>query len=96
MFARVSTIQAPTEGIDEGARLIQERVIPDMQRQRGYQGGYWMIDRQTGRTLVVTLWESQEALQASAAAAERSRTEATQVVGATVQRVEEYEVLAHG
>ena len=96
MFARVSTIQASADRVDEAARLIQEQVIPAMQQQRGYKGGYWMVNRRTGKALTVALWESDEAMRASAAAAEQSRSQATQAVGATIQSVEEYEVIAQG
>ena len=96
MFARVTTIQAPPDRFDEGVRLIQERVIPAARQLSGFKGGYWMANRQTGGVVAVTLWESEEAMRASAAAMEQSRTQATQAVGASIQSVEEYEVIAQG
>ena len=96
MFARVTTIQGPPERVDDAARQIQEQVVPAMRQMSGYKGGYWMADRQSGKFIAVTLWESEEALRASAAAAEQSRTQSTQALGATIQSVEEYEVIAQG
>ena len=55
-----------------------------------------MADRQSGKFIAVALWESEEALRASAAAVEQSRTQSTQAVGATIQSVQEYEVVAQG
>ena len=94
MFARVTTVQGPVDRLDEGARMIQERVIPAARQQRGFRGGYWLADRQTGKVLAVVLWEDEEAVRASEAAMEQSRSQATQAVGATVQSVEVYEVIA--
>ena len=94
MFARVTTVQGPPERLDEGARMIQERIIPAARQQRGFRGGYWLADRQTGKAIGVVLWEDEEAVRASEAAMEQSRSQATQAVGATVQSVEVYEVIA--
>ena len=96
MFARVTTGQGPPDRLDEAARMIQEQVIPAVRQMSGYKGGYWMADRQSGKFIAVALWESEEALRASAAAMEQSRTQSTQAVGATIQSVDEYEVIAQG
>ena len=94
MFARVTTVQGPVDRLDEGARMIQERVIPAARQQRGFRGGYWLADRQTGKVIAVVLWEDEEAVRASEAAMEQSRSQVTQAVGATTQSVEVYEVIA--
>ncbi len=94
MFARVTTVQGPPDSLDEAARMIQEKVIPAIRQMRGFKDAYWMADRQSGKVIAVALWESEEALRASAAAVEQSRTQSTQAFGATVQSVEEYEVIA--
>ena len=94
MFARVTTVQGPVDRLDEAARMIQEQVIPAARQMSGFKGAYWLANRQAGTVLAVALWESQEALRASAAAMEQSRTQSTQAFGATIQSVEEYEVIA--
>ena len=94
MFARVTTLQAPLDRFDEGARMIQERVIPAARQQRGFRGGYWLGDRQTGKAMAVVLWEDEEAVRASDAAMAQSRSQAAQGIGATIQSVEVFEVIA--
>ena len=96
MFARVTTGQSSPERLDEAVRYIQEQVVPVARQQRGFQGVYFLADRQTGKLLAVSLWESEEALRASEAAMEQSRSQSAQALGATMQSVERYEVIAHG
>ncbi len=93
MFARVTTIEGPPERLAEGARVIREQVIPAAQAMRGFKGGYWLADRQAGKALGVTLWEDEEALQASEAMAEQAR-ERTAQLGASLLSIERYEVIA--
>ena len=94
MFARVTTLQAPPDRVDEGARMIQEGVIPAVRQQRGFRGGYWLGDRQTGKAIAVVLWEDEEAVRASEEAMAQSRSQGAQAIGATIQSVEVYEVIA--
>ena len=81
MFARVTTIQGSPDRIDEAARMIREQVIPAARQMSGFMSAYWLADRQTGKGLAVAFWESEEALRASAAAMEQSRTQTTQALG---------------
>ena len=94
MFARVTTMQGPPERIDEAARGLEERAVPFVRQLSGFKGAYWLADRQTGKVLAVALWESEEAMRASEAQIEQRRRESAQAVGATIQSVEEYEVIA--
>ena len=93
MFARVTTTQGAPEQFDQAVRYIQEQVIPSVRGIPGLKGAYWLGDRQTGKGLAITLWESVEAMQASEAMANQVRTQAVQAVAGTVQSVERYEVV---
>ena len=94
MFARVTTLQGSPDRIDEAARGLQERAVPFVRQLSGFKGAYWLANRQTGKALAVGLWESEDAMRASEAQIEQSRRESAQAVGATIQSVEEYEVIA--
>ncbi len=96
MFARVTTMQGSPDRIDEAARMLQEKAVPFARQLSGSKGVYWLADRQTGKGLVVALWESEEAMRASEAEIEPRRKETAQAVGATIESVEEYEVIAQG
>ncbi len=95
MFARVmsSTLDSPDKA-DLFARTMRDTVIPQAQRLEGFKGGYWLIDRESGKVLGVTLYESEHALKASAAQADRIREEASRDMGEAVPTFQEYEVIA--
>jgi heme-degrading monooxygenase HmoA len=60
MFASVSTYQGPPDQIDEGLRYAQENIVPSLQEVEGFEGLYLLVDRQSGKVLTITLWESEE------------------------------------
>ena len=96
MFARVTTAQGSPDQLDQAVRYIQEQIIPAARQQRGFQGSYWLVDRQSGKVVAVALWESEEAMRASEGAMEQSRSQSAQDLGVTMQSVERYEVIAQG
>jgi hypothetical protein len=51
-----------------------------------------LADRQTGKTLGITFWESEEALKASEEAADRLREGSAEAMSDTITDVERYEV----
>jgi heme-degrading monooxygenase HmoA len=93
MYARVSTIQSAADKIDEGIARLRETTVPAVKQIEGCKGIFSLIDRQTGKGITVTLWESEEALRASEEEANRLRREAADELGATTEpMVERYEV----
>jgi len=93
MHARVSTLQGSTDQIDEGIDRIRDMTVPAVKEVDGFKGILSLIDRQTGKSLTVTLWESEGALQASEEEANRIRREAAGNLGATAEPiVDRYEV----
>jgi hypothetical protein len=53
---------------------------------------YVLVDRESGKALSITLWESREAMLASEQRANSSREEAERSAGGSVVGVERYEV----
>ncbi len=92
MYARISTLEGSPDQIDQGLRYVWENVLPQLQQQDGFEGMIALADRQTGRTLGVTFWESEEALRASEEAAERLRADSAEAMSDTIAGVERYEV----
>lgn len=92
-YARVSTIEGSPDRVDEGITKIVEEVLPQLRDVMGFQGIISLVDRETGRSRTITLWESADAMQASEEAANRLRTKAAADLGATGgPQVERYEV----
>jgi len=58
----------------------------------GFKGLIALGDRQSGKTLGITLWESEEAMRASEEAANLMRSESAEASGEQIAGVERYEV----
>ena len=65
MFARLLRIKTKIERIDEAAKLFEERVIPLCKNKKGYKGAYFLTDRKTGVSILITLWENEEDMLAT-------------------------------
>jgi heme-degrading monooxygenase HmoA len=61
MFARVQTVHQPAEKLDEITKLAQEQ-LPAARELSGFHGFYFLIDRDNGKALVISLWETEEDL----------------------------------
>jgi heme-degrading monooxygenase HmoA len=94
MHARVSTYRFDPSGADELVSAF-ESGIGAIEDEEGMQGAYLLVDRTSGKAMTMTLWESEGALTASAAAADRIRSGATESARGTIESVESYEVALH-
>ena len=95
MHARVSTIQGASSKVDDVARQAQEQTLPQLQKVEGFKGFVVLGDRQSGKMLGVSFWESEEALRASDEAASSVRSAAAETADGIVAGVEEYEVFVN-
>lgn len=94
MFARASTISGSREKADEAVSLLESQVLPQIQQLDGFSGILGLIDRETGKSLVITLWETEEALRSSDEAAGKLRAETAEQLGSTTRpAVDRYEVV---
>ena len=94
--ARVTTLQATPERVEELFRQLEAQIDPALERLRGYLGLYLFVDATTGTARSVTLWDSADALRESAAAVAPLRTQAAATLGARATPiVEVYEVAVH-
>jgi heme-degrading monooxygenase HmoA len=91
MHARVSTFTGPADKLDELVRGL-DRSRSDLQTLTGFQGGYALVDRNSGKALTITLWDSEQAAQSSAEAANRIRGKVAEESSQAIQSVETYEV----
>src|SRR2546427_954054 len=92
MHARVTKFEGSPAQIEAGIKDINERVIPAAKKLAGFKGGYWLVDRKSGKGFSVTLFESESALRASEDAAAQLRSQASPLTKIT--GVERYEVVA--
>ena len=92
MYARVCTYTGTSDEIDEAIRQVRDNTLPKLVQLDGYKGAYFLVDRQNGKSLAVTLWESEEAMSASEEEANNLRSEVADALGTQMVGVERYEV----
>ena len=92
MFARVSTYEGRPELLDEMHQEGMEHVLPALEMQDGFSGGLVLADRQSGKVLAVTLWENEQAMDATEDASQWLRIFSAQSSGGTISSVQRYEV----
>jgi len=93
MVSRVNVLQTEPDRIADVARVVRDVVHPGIRGEAGYVGYVVLGDRETGRALGVTLWESEAARELSDAKARQIRPRVEHQTGGTMQSVERYDVL---
>ena len=94
MYARVTSTEVNPDDIEKFVGMVRDNVIPRAQKLDGFTGGYWLADRESGRVMGVTLFESEEALRASQSQADRIREESSESAGLPIPSFRSYEVIA--
>ena len=59
MYARVTTLQISPYRLEEAIGVLREQVAPAIQQQKGFKGYWMMVDRGTGKSINITLWEEE-------------------------------------
>ena len=94
MFARITTIgEAPPQRLDDMTREIREHVLPALRQQDGFSGFLVLVERASGKVLGLTLWESEQAMNATEEAAYWLRVFSAEAAGGMITEVERYEVI---
>ena len=60
MFARLTTVTASKDKIDEIIKIFADNIVPDAKSQKGYRGIYLLTNRETGKGIAVSIWDSEE------------------------------------
>ncbi len=90
MYARVSTLIGKPENIDNVVKYLKGAGFPG--NEEGWKGAYVLVNRQTGKMLTITLWETREAMEDTVPDANQIRGEAANMAGAGQPAVEVYEI----
>jgi hypothetical protein len=94
MHARVTTIYGTEEQGVEAVSHLRDVTLPALKELDGWKGTILLVDSATGKASAISLWESQEALDASEEAAVGLRRAAADAAGATEPPViDRYEVV---
>ena len=93
MYARSTTIQAQPSSIDAGIALVRDEAMPALQDMEGCIGVSLLVDRQSGRCIVTSAWETVEAMRGSAERIAPLRERAAEMMVGTAS-TEEWEIAA--
>jgi quinol monooxygenase YgiN len=77
MYARTTTMQAPAEAVDDLVAYLRDDVMPMVTQMEGCVGLSALIDRDSGRCVATSAWDSEEAMRASAERVRASRDRAS-------------------
>jgi heme-degrading monooxygenase HmoA len=91
VYARVSTLEGSPEQIDEGLRFLREEILPTGNEDPGFKGLIALGDRQSGKVLSITLWESEEDMRATEQDANQLRSAWAETSGQEIASIESYE-----
>ena len=61
MIVTIATFQESGEQLDEGMRHVQEEVVSSIRGAAGLRAAYWLVDREAGKRLSVTVWNDPNA-----------------------------------
>ena len=92
MHARTTIVQGDPARIEEAIAQVRDEVMPTVTAMEGCVGLSMLCDRDTGRCLVTTAWQSEEAMAATASQVAPLREDATRTLGATTSDVLMWEV----
>ena len=88
MHARVSTYEGETNELVKAF----DSVTGPLEELEGFSKAYFLVDRGGGRGMSITLWESEDALNASVERANQMREQASGQAGASIVSVDSFEV----
>jgi quinol monooxygenase YgiN len=93
VYARSTTIMAEPSQAERGIAFVREQVWPMVRDMDGCLGLSLVIDRQSGRSITTTSWDSEETLRASAEMVRGVRAQGVELTSAMGEpAVEEWEI----
>jgi heme-degrading monooxygenase HmoA len=91
MYARTTTVRVDPEHVDELVALARDELMPMVTQLDGSVGLSLLVDRDTGRCITTSAWETEEAMHASAESVRESRERAAERFGTTPE-LQEWEI----
>ena len=91
MYARSATVRGNPQSIDDAIAYLRDEVMPAVQEIDGCVGMSVMCDRDSGRCIATTAWETEEAMHNSEGGLHDMRQRYAQMLGGTPE-VQEWEI----
>ncbi len=65
MYARVFKVKVDTGRIDDGVEIYEDGYVPAANQQEGFLGAMLLGNRETGRGMAISMWQSEQAARAT-------------------------------
>jgi hypothetical protein len=69
MYARVNATEWNPDKVDRGMQLTEDTIIPAYQECQGFRGYILLTEPSGDKAMAITLWETEEDMEASVAVA---------------------------
>ncbi|MGW1341203.1 antibiotic biosynthesis monooxygenase family protein [Kribbella sp. NPDC002412] len=92
MYARSTTIYAKPGSMDAGIAQVRDEVMPMILEMDGCIGLSMLADRESGRCIATSAWQSEEAMRATDEGLRSVRERIAETMGAGSPKVEEWEI----
>jgi hypothetical protein len=91
MYARTTTLRGNPQAVDDLIATVRDEVLPGLMQLEGCVGLSLLVDRDAGRAIATSAWETPEAMRASAEQVRPLRDRAAEAFAATPE-VQEWEI----
>jgi len=91
VYARSTTVQAQPGFIDAGIAHIRNETLPALEGLDGFVGLSLLVDRESGRCIATSAWESEEAMRANVEQVRPIRDDAVRTFGGPAT-IDEWEI----
>jgi heme-degrading monooxygenase HmoA len=92
MFARVNSVQTATDKLAGLVKFAEEQ-IPAAHEAPGFKGFYLLADRQSGKVVSISLWDSDDDLRQFEGRGAQLREGASSELGIAPTPIDVYEVV---
>ena len=95
MYARSTTVRGAPHAVDDGIARVRDHAWPALQQMEGCVGLAMLADRDSGRCILTSAWDSEEAMRLHGESAGALRTDAARVLGGELEVAEWYIARVH-
>lgn len=93
MHARSAVVEMSADKVDAAIRQFEDELLPRYREISGYKGFTLLVDREGGKALGVSFWESADGIEASDALGTQARSQLAETGGGSAQPREVWEVV---
>src|SRR3712207_6633835 len=92
MYARSTSIRGNVSNLDDGIAYVRDEVMPSIKQTDGCVGLSMLADRESGRCIVATAWQDEQAMRATAAEDRTVQHRLLHTLGGEHADVQEWEI----